>query len=192
MPPARAGPVPLFPGSLERLLEDGLGQSFFFVFFCLFGASPKAYGASQAGGLIGAVATSLCQSHRNARSQPSLRPTPQLTVMPDPQPTELMVLSWIRFCSITTGTPGQSFSGSLRGTNLPALGKAACLWGQVVSVNPEPSSLGLLPGSASPCGLHDSTLSGLETPPVSPSTVSWHLLTHCNHSGLAHTPNAHA
>ena len=36
---------------------------FFFLFFCLFRAAPEAYGGSQAGGLIGAAAVSLCHSH---------------------------------------------------------------------------------------------------------------------------------
>ena len=43
-----------------------------------------AYGGSQARGLIGAVAAGLRQSHSNAGSEPRLRPTPQLTAMPDP------------------------------------------------------------------------------------------------------------
>ena len=43
-----------------------------------------AYGGSQARGLIGAVAASLHQSHSNAASELRLRPTPQLTAMPDP------------------------------------------------------------------------------------------------------------
>ena len=47
-----------------------------------------AYGASQARGLIGAVATGLCQSHSNVGSEMHLRPTPQLTATLDPQPTE--------------------------------------------------------------------------------------------------------
>ena len=54
--------------------------------FCLFAiswAAPMAYGGSQARGLIGAVATSLRQSHSNAGSEPLLRATPQLTAMPD-------------------------------------------------------------------------------------------------------------
>ena len=43
----------------------------FFLGGCLFGiswAAPTAYGGFQARGLIGAVATSLCQSHSNAGS----------------------------------------------------------------------------------------------------------------------------
>ena len=56
------------------------------LFFCLFffRAAPAAYGGSQARGLLGAVAAGLHQSHSNAGSEPSLRPTPQLTATPDP------------------------------------------------------------------------------------------------------------
>ena len=64
---------------------------FFFVCFCLFAiswAAPTAYGVSHARGQIRAVAAGLHQSHSNAGSKPSLQPTPQLTAMPDPQPTE--------------------------------------------------------------------------------------------------------
>ena len=46
-------------------------------------AAPAAYGGSQARGRIGAVATSLRQSHSNAGSEPRLQPTPQLTATPD-------------------------------------------------------------------------------------------------------------
>ena len=56
-------------------------------FFCLFAfsrAALVAFGGSQARGLIGAVAAGLCQSHSNVGSKPRLRPTPQLTAMPDP------------------------------------------------------------------------------------------------------------
>ena len=50
--------------------------------------APTAYGGSQVRGLIGAVATSLRHSHSNARSEPRMRPTPQLTAMLDPEPTK--------------------------------------------------------------------------------------------------------
>ena len=59
---------------------------FLFLFFCLFAfsrATPMEYGGSQARGPIRAVAASLCQSYSNARSKPSLRPTPQLTATLD-------------------------------------------------------------------------------------------------------------
>ena len=63
---------------------------FFFSFFCLFRATPTAYGGFQARGLIVAVAASLhhSHSHSNAGPEPRMRPTPQLMATPDPQPTE--------------------------------------------------------------------------------------------------------
>ena len=54
-----------------------------FVFFFSM-AAPTTYGDSQARGPIGAVGTGLHISHSNARSEPHLRPTPQLTATPDP------------------------------------------------------------------------------------------------------------
>ena len=58
---------------------------FFFFFFLVFSmAAPEAYGGFQARGLIGTAAASLRQSHSNAGSEQSLRPTPQLTAMLDP------------------------------------------------------------------------------------------------------------
>ena len=51
---------------------------FLFLFFAISWATPVAYGGSQARGRIGAVAASLRQSHSNAGSKPSIRPTPQL------------------------------------------------------------------------------------------------------------------
>ena len=64
-------------------LGPDMAVLFCFVLFCfVFGlfafsrAAPAAYGASQARGPIGAVATGLCQSHSNAGSKPHLQPTP--------------------------------------------------------------------------------------------------------------------
>ena len=57
---------------------------FFFVYLFVFRAAPMAYGGSQARGHIGATAASLFHSHRKARSEPCLQPTPQLMAMPDP------------------------------------------------------------------------------------------------------------
>ena len=62
---------------------------FFNLFiFCHFlpflGPLPTLYGGFQARGLIGAVVTSLRQSHSNAGSEPRLWPTPQLTATLDP------------------------------------------------------------------------------------------------------------
>ena len=53
-------------------------------FVCFFRAAPAAYGGFQARGLIRAVAAGLPHSHSHARFEPHLRPTPQLTAMPDP------------------------------------------------------------------------------------------------------------
>ena len=64
---------------------------FIYLFICLFAfsrAAPEAYGGSQARDLIGAIAASRHHSHSNTRSEPRLRPTPQLTATSDPQPTE--------------------------------------------------------------------------------------------------------
>ena len=61
---------------------------FLFLFFLLFRAAPTAHGSSQARGPIGAVATSLRHSHSNMGSEPRLQTTPELTVVPDPSPTE--------------------------------------------------------------------------------------------------------
>ena len=59
---------------------------YLFVRFCLFRAAPMAYGSSQARDRVGAVAASVHHSHSNTRSEPHLRPTPQLTATPDPEP----------------------------------------------------------------------------------------------------------
>ena len=58
-------------------------RSFLLSFF-LFRAVPVAYGGSQARGQIGAIDSGLRHSHSNARSEPYLRPTAQLTATPDP------------------------------------------------------------------------------------------------------------
>ena len=50
----------------------------------VFRTTPAAYGSSQAKGQIGAIAAGLYCSHSNARSEPCLGTTPQLTAMPDP------------------------------------------------------------------------------------------------------------
>ena len=46
--------------------------------------TPTAHGGSQMKGSIGAAATGLQNSNRNARSDPHLQPTPQPMAMPDP------------------------------------------------------------------------------------------------------------
>ena len=68
----------------HSLSRKALLHSTHCFFFCLFRATPAAYGGSQARGLIQAVATGLHYSHSNARSKPHLQPTPQLSAVPDP------------------------------------------------------------------------------------------------------------
>ena len=57
---------------------------YLFIYLFIFKAAPAAYGDFPARGLIGATAAGQCHSHSNARSEQSLRPTPQLTAAPDP------------------------------------------------------------------------------------------------------------
>ena len=59
----------------------------FFLAFLFFRAAPAAYGSSQARSPIRAIAAGLHHSHSNARSEPCLQLTSQLTATPDP-PTE--------------------------------------------------------------------------------------------------------
>ena len=56
---------------------------FYFFVFCLFRATPSAYGAFQARGLIGTIAAGLHHSCSNARYEPHLRSTRQLITTPD-------------------------------------------------------------------------------------------------------------
>ena len=56
---------------ISLLDSTGLKDIFYFIYFvfCRFRAAPTAYGGSQARGPIGAVATSLLQSHSNVGSE---------------------------------------------------------------------------------------------------------------------------
>ena len=63
------------------MMENNI--TFFFLSFVFPRATPAAYGGSQARDPVGAVAAGLHHSHRNARSEPLLRPTPQLKAMLD-------------------------------------------------------------------------------------------------------------
>ena len=54
------------------------------IFFCLFMATPLAYGDSQSRDQISAIAPGLRHSHSNARSEPCPQPTPQLVAMRNP------------------------------------------------------------------------------------------------------------
>ena len=91
---------------------------FFLDLFFFFRAAPLAYGGPQVRGRIRAVASGLRHSHSNWGSEPRLRFTPQLTVMPDLYPWSLThrvrpgmepASSWMLvrfiFCWATTGTP---------------------------------------------------------------------------------------
>ena len=85
---------------------------FLFFAFCLFRATPMAYGSSQARGPIGAIAAGLHHSHSHVRSEPHLRSTPQIMVTPILNPLSeardgthnLMVSSQIHFHCATTRT----------------------------------------------------------------------------------------
>ena len=77
---------------------------FIFIFFYFFRAAPEAYGDSQARGGIRATAAGLHHPHSNAKSEPHLQPTPQLTATPILNPLHeardrthvLMDASWVR------------------------------------------------------------------------------------------------
>ena len=72
---------------MERVRETVFSSSkthTLFFFFCLFRATPTAYGGSQARGQIGDVATGLRHSHSNMGPKPCLWPTPQLMATLDP------------------------------------------------------------------------------------------------------------
>ena len=75
--------------SSGRVAKEGLAEVVVLVFVVVlflsfFRGASTAHGGSQDRGQIGAVATSLCHSHSNARSEPHLQATPQCMVMPDP------------------------------------------------------------------------------------------------------------
>ena len=59
-----------------------------FFCYCCFAFQGHTLRSSQARGLIGAAAAGVRHSHSDARSEPCLPPTPQLTATLDPQPTK--------------------------------------------------------------------------------------------------------
>jgi len=61
-----------------------VSKNFEMEFFVFFGPHPWHIGGSQARGLVGATAAGLHHSHSNTRSEPHLRPTPQLMATLDP------------------------------------------------------------------------------------------------------------
>ena len=66
----------------EVKMKEYNSNTFFFLSFCLFRATPMALGGSQARGRIGAVASGL--RHSKAGPEHHLQPTPQLTTTLDP------------------------------------------------------------------------------------------------------------
>ena len=88
-----------------------------YVCIYLFRPTPTAYGSSQARCPIRASAVSLRHSHSNARSEPYLRPTPQLTQHWIFKPLSkardwthvLLDTNWICYCWAMTGTPYNLF-----------------------------------------------------------------------------------
>ena len=70
---------------LKYKFISSLTSFFFFFFFLLF---RMVYRNSQTRCWIGLIAASVHHSHSNVGSKQCLRPTPHITAMPDPQPTE--------------------------------------------------------------------------------------------------------
>ena len=95
-PGSRCAPTSSLPGPrgavrLQLLLAfflflpPSLLYLFIYLFFCPFRATPAVYGSSQSRGLIKAIDACLHHRYSNARSEPCLQSTLQLTViMPDP------------------------------------------------------------------------------------------------------------
>ena len=61
-------------------------HAFFFFFPCFLGS--YSWHMEVPRGWIGAEVANLCQSHSNTRYERSLQPTPELTAVPDPRPTD--------------------------------------------------------------------------------------------------------
>ena len=87
-PPDATGAAPEKAKRQKQTKKICLRLFFFFFLFWFFGAVPSAYGGFQARGQNRASATGLYHSHRNARSEPHLRPTPQFMATLDPRPSE--------------------------------------------------------------------------------------------------------
>lgn len=102
--------------------------------------APVEYGGSEARGQIGAVAASLHHSHSNARSEPHLQPTPQLTAMWQCQilnplseaRVQTCILmdtnSWVCFCWATMETPHPQFSAASKKLLIVGL-SSSFVWG---------------------------------------------------------------
>ena len=74
----------VLPGSLSLPPRHVCLPAFFFVLSSFFRAAPEACGGSQARDQIRVVAPGLHHGHSKARSEPRLRPLPQLTARSDP------------------------------------------------------------------------------------------------------------
>ena len=102
------------------LLDWGVGEwgSFItFFFFCLFRATPRAYGSSHARSRITAVAAGLHHSYSNTGSELHLQSTLQLMAMLDPNPMsearDQTPSSWILVGFITMSHNGNSSFSTL-------------------------------------------------------------------------------
>ena len=71
------------PFTFKVFIDMYVVIAIFSLLFFFFNA-PVAYGGSQARGLIGATPADLHHSHSITRSEPHLRPIPQLSAMLDP------------------------------------------------------------------------------------------------------------
>ena len=74
--------------TMQLYTKFSLQVLFYFFIFLSFQGCTRGVWRFPGQGLMGAAAAGLCQSHSNARSEPHLRPIPQLTAIPDPSPTE--------------------------------------------------------------------------------------------------------
>ena len=86
LPRTRGHPAAL----LGRLTPESQSRHlfFFFFFFFIFGPHPPPMEVTTLGGRIRFTAAALHHSHSHVGSELHLRPTPQLTAIPDPYPTE--------------------------------------------------------------------------------------------------------
>ena len=113
---------PAAVGFLTQWAVAGAPSVGVFISFCLFKATPEAYGCSQARGRIGTAATSPHNGHSNSGSEPHLRPTPQLMATPIPNPlSRARDRALLRFATSEPWweLPGYSFYFPLFYTFLP-------------------------------------------------------------------------
>ena len=97
-----AQPVHSLCGCIWYKMTHTQKKLLLFIFFGLFRATPGAYRGFQARGWIEAVAADLRHRHSNARSEPCLRPTPQLTATHWARPRIKFASSWMLVRSVFT------------------------------------------------------------------------------------------